>query len=173
MTPSTNDATNDASNDPTNDKGTRDPRRARPIGRILRFLLAGLLIATVAPHYLGASWQNNLKIVAAIGALTILYTAMHLIISKYALRLNRWLGALLAITPAVLFFVLGGGIGQMAALSYIGGSLFVDSFNGDSGCEVMALPGIFSGERTHLACILFTPLDWIEQKLTFKRKIFG
>ncbi len=159
--------------DTTNDTSTRDPRRARPIGRILRFLLAGFLIAMVAPHYLGASWQSNLKIVAAIGALTILYTAMHLIISQYVPRLNRWLGALLAITPAVLFFLLGGGIGQMGAISYIGGSLLIDSINGDSGCEVMALPGIFSGERTHLACIVFTPLDWIEEKLTFERQIFG
>lgn len=121
----------------------------------------------------GASWQSNLKIVAAIGALTVLYTAMHLLISKYVPRLNRWLGAVLAITPAVLFFLFGGGIGQVGAISYIGGSLFIDSINGDSGCEVMALPGIFSGERTHLACIVFTPLDWIEEKLTFKRQIFG
>jgi hypothetical protein len=83
------------------------------------------------------------------------------------------LGALLAITPAVLFFMLGGGIGQMGAISYIGGSLFIDSINGDSGCEVMALPGIFIGERTHLACIVFSPFDWIEEKLSFKRKIFG
>jgi len=165
MTQSTNDATNDTS--------TGDPRRARPIARILRFLMAGYLIATVAPHYLGASWQSNLKIVAAIGALTILYTAMHLIISKYVPRLNRWLGGLLAITPAVLFFMLGGGIGQMGAISYIGGSLFIDSINGHSGCEVMALPGIFIGERTTLACIVFSPLDWMEEKLSFKRKIFG
>lgn len=160
-------------NDATNDTTTGDPRRARPIGRILRFLLAGFMIATVVPHYLNASWQSNLKIVAAIGGLAILYTAMHLIISKYVPRLNRWLGALLAIAPAVLLFLLGGGIGQMGAISYIGGSLFIDSINGDSGCEVMALPGIFSGERTHLACIVFSPLDWIEAKLSFKRKIFG
>ncbi len=165
--------TNDAMNDTMNDTSTRDPRRARPFGRVLRFLMAVYMIAMVVPHYLAASWQSNLKIVAAIGALTILYTAMHLFISKYIPRLNRWLGALLAITPAVLFFVLGGGIGQMGALTYIGGSLFIDSINGDSGCEVMALPGILSGERTHLACIVFSPLDWIEEKLTFDRQIFG
>jgi len=160
-------------NDATNDTSKRDPRRARPIGRVLRFLMAGFLIAIVAPNYLASSWQFNLKIVAAIGALTILYTAMHLLMSKYVLRLNRWLGAVLAITPAVLFFVLGGVIGQIGAVSYIGGSLFIDSINGDSGCEVMALPGILSGERTHLACLVFTPLDWIEEKLTFKRQIYG
>jgi len=160
-------------NDTTNDTSTREPRRARPIGRVLRFLMAGFLIAMVAPHYLSASWQSNLKIVVAIGALLILYTALHLIISKYFPRLNRWLGALLAITPAVLCFLLGGGIGQMAAMTYIGGALFIDSINGDSGCEVMALPGIFSGERTHLVCILFTPFDWIEEKFAFERQIFG
>lgn len=167
------DTTNDSTNDATNDTSTRDPRRARPFGRVLRFLMAGFMIATVVPHYLAASWQSNLKIVAAIGALTILYTVMHLIISKSAPHLHRWLGAVLAITPAVLFFMLGGGIGQMGAITYIGGSLFIDSINGDSGCEVMALPAIFTGERTHLACILFSPLDWIEEKLSLDRQIFG
>ena len=140
-------------------------RRARPIGRILRFLLAGYLIAIVIPQYLGASWQTNLKIAAAIGGLLILYTAMHLVIAKYVPRLNRWLGAVLAVTPAVLLFLLGGGIGQMGALSYIGGSLFIDSLIGDIGCEVMAVPGIVCNERTHLACILFSPFDWLEEKL--------
>ena len=142
-----------------------ETRRARPIGRILRFLMAGYLIVTVAPHYLGASWQANLKIAAAVGGLVILYTGMHLIITKYVPSLNRWLGALLAITPAVLLFVLGGGIGQIGSMSYIGGSLFIDSLNGDCGCEVMAVPGIICSERTHLVCIAFTPLDWLEQKL--------
>jgi hypothetical protein len=157
----------------TNDTATRDPRRARPIGRILRFLLAGYLIATVTPHYLGASWQSNLKIAAAIGGLIVLYTAMHLIISKYVPRLNRWLGAFLAVIPAALLFFIGGGIGQMGALSYVGGSLLVDSFNGDSGCEVMAVPGILFNKRTHLACIVFSPFDWLEEKLSLERKVFG
>jgi len=148
-------------------------RRAGPIGRILRFLLAGFLFVTVFPHYLTASWQSNLKIAAAIGGLIILYTAMHLIIAKYVPRLNRWGGALLAITPAALLFLIGGGIGQMGALSYVGGSLFIDSLNGDVGCEVMAVPGILCNERTHLACILFSPLDWVEQKLFIERKVFG
>ncbi len=139
--------------------------RARPIGRILRFLMAGYLIVTVIPNYLGASWQSNFKIAAAIGGLIILYTGMHLLIAKYVPRLNRWLGAVLAIIPAALLFLLGGGIGQMGSLSYIGGSLFIDSLNGDSGCEVMAVPGIICNERTHLVCIAFSPLDWLEQKL--------
>ena len=42
---------------------------------------------------------------------------------------------------------------------------YIDSFNGDSGCEVMAVPGIICNERTHLVCIAFSPLDWLEQKV--------
>ena len=151
--------------DTISDAVISSPRRARPIGRILRFLVAGFLIITLAPYYLQAGWQANLKIVAAIVGLTVLYTGMHLIIAKYVPHLNRWLGAVLAVVPAALMFIIGGGIGQMGAVSYVGGSLFIDSLNGDCGCEVMAVPGMVCGERTHLACILFTPLDWIEKKL--------
>ena len=103
--------------------------------------MAGYLIVTVIPHFLGAGWQANLKIAAAIAGLIIFYTVMHLVIAKYVPHLNRWLGALLAIIPAALLFLLGGGIGQMGSLSYIGGSLFIDSLNGDSGCEVKTSPG--------------------------------
>ena len=139
--------------------------RARPIGRILRFLMAMYLVATAAPYILAASWQSNLKIAAAVGGLLVLYTGMHLLIANYVPHLNRWLGALLAVTPAALLFLLGGGIGQLGSLSYIGGSLFIDSLTGDSGCEVMAVPGIICKERTHLVCIAFSPLDWLEQKV--------
>jgi hypothetical protein len=141
-------------------------RRAGPVGRLLRLLLAGFLILTVAPHYLTASWQSNLKIAASIAGLLIFYTALHLVVSRYVPRLNRWLGALLAITPASILFLLGGGIGQMGALTYIGGSLFIDSLNADIGCEVMAIPGLLCSDRTHLACIVFSPFDWLEQKIT-------
>ena len=77
-----------------NDTAKQAPRRAGPIGRILRLLMAAFLIVTVAPHYLAASWQSNLKIAAAVGGLIVLYTGMHLIIGKYVPRLNSWLGAL-------------------------------------------------------------------------------
>ena len=156
-----------------NETGPAGASRARPIGRILRFLMAGYLLATVIPHYLTASLQSNLKIAAVIGGLLVLYTAMHLVIAKYVPRLNRWLGALLAIIPATLLFLLGGGIGQMGSLTYIGGSLLIDSFNGDGGCEVMAIPGMLLKKRTHLVCIAFSPFDYIEEKLFFERKIFG
>ena len=155
------------------DTRPQDSNRAGPIGRILRFGMAGFLTVIVTPYYLATSVQWNLKIAAAIGGLLILYTVMHLVISKYVPGLNRWLGAVLAVIPVMLVFLLGGGIGQMAAMSYVGGSLFLDSFNGDGGCEVMAVPGLFFGKRTHLVCIGFSPFDWLEEKLTLRLKAYG
>jgi len=151
----------------------QDSNRAGPIGRILRFAMAVFVTVIVTPYYLTTSLQSNLKIAAAIGGLVILYTVMHLVIGKYVPRLNRWLGAVLAVVPVILLFLFGGGIGQMGAMSYVGGSLFVDSLNGDGGCEVMAIPGLIFGKRTHLVCIAFSPFDWLEEKLTLRRKIYG
>ncbi len=159
--------------DMNKDTRPQDSNRAGPIGRILRFTMAVLLTAIVTPYYLATSSQSNLKIAAAIGGLLILYTVMHLVISKYVPGLNRWLGAVLAVVPVMLLFFFGGGIGQMGAMSYVGGSLFLDSFNGDGGCEVMAIPGLIFGKRTHLVCIAFSPFDWLEEKLTLGRKIYG
>jgi hypothetical protein len=73
----------------------------------------------------------------------------------------------------MLLFLIGGGIGQLGAMTYVGGSLFIDSLNGDGGCEVMAIPGFILGKRTHLVCIAFSPFDWLEEKLTLGRKIYG
>jgi hypothetical protein len=136
-------------------------------------MLAGFVTVIVTPYYLETSLQSNLKIAAAIGGLVILYAVMHLAIGKYVPRLNRWLGAVLAVVPVALLFLFGGGIGQMGALTYVGGSLFIDSLNGDGGCEVMAIPGLVFGKRTHLVCIAFSPFDWLEEKLLLRRKIFG
>jgi hypothetical protein len=37
-----------------------------------------------------------------------------------------------------------------------------------AGCELMALPGVFSRKRPQLACLIFSPLDRLERKLRNK-----
>ena len=49
-----------------NDTTEGDSNRARPIGRILRFIKAGFVTAVVTPYYLATSWQADLKLVAAL-----------------------------------------------------------------------------------------------------------
>ena len=140
--------------------------RSRPIGRILRFLMGGVLIALTVPNIVQAAFATNAMTAGVILALLAGYTVIHLAVWRFATDLNRWLGAVLALTPVALLYVFGGPIGQIASIGYIGGSLLIDSLNGDAGCEVMAVPGFLLKKRTHLACLVFSPLDWVETKLT-------
>lgn len=139
--------------------------KSKSIGRVLRFMLGGFMLATTVPQITAASWTSIAMVAGTIVALLVGYIVIHLAVWRFVPRLNRWLGALVAVTPAALVFELGGGIGQASVIVYIGGSLLIDSFNGDAGCEVMALPGILTGKRTHLACLVFSPLDWVEEKI--------
>ena len=70
-----------------------------------------------------------------------------------------------AVTPVFLVFGLGGPAGQLGSLLYIGVSLVLTAIRSDGGCEVMTIPGMLMGKRTHLVCIVFSPLDWIEDRL--------
>ena len=139
--------------------------KSRPIGRILRFLLGADLLVLAVPAIARVSLTTDLIIGGVILGLVAGYTAIHFSVRRFVPKLNRWLGAGLAVAPAGLLFVFGDVIGQISVAGYIGASLLIDSVNGDAGCEVMAVPGILLNERTHLACLLFSPLDWLENKL--------
>jgi hypothetical protein len=105
-------------------------------------------------------------------ALLLFYTLVHFVVSRYLPGLNRWIGAILAVTPVFLVWYFGQGGGPLfgqgeggtAAITYIGVCLLIDALRADSGCEVMALPGLIFGNRTHLACIVFSPVDALENR---------
>jgi hypothetical protein len=126
----------------------------------------------VLPVYFEAGWRYNLRSLSIVVALVVLYTLMHFIVSRFVPSLNRWLGAILAVAPVFLvwFFGQGGGPlfgqgeGGTGAITYIGVSLLIDALRADAGCEVMALPGLIFGNRTHLACIVFSPVDALENQ---------
>ncbi len=139
--------------------------KSRPIGRILRFLMGVFMLGLIVPQIPWGSWMTVGMIAGAFVALTAGYTAIHFAVRRFAPNINRWLGAVVAVLPVALLFVFGGAIGQIASVGYVGTSVLIDSINGDAGCEVMAIPGLLLKKRTHLACLLFTPLDWVENKL--------
>lgn len=139
--------------------------KTRPIGRILRFGMGALMLAGIVPQIPWGSWTSLGMIGGAVIALLAGYTAIHFAVWRFTPNINRWLGSVIAVAPVALLFVFGGGIGQIASVGYVGASLLIDSINGDAGCEVMAIPGILLNKRTHLACLVFSPLDWVESKL--------
>nr|NIM49147.1 hypothetical protein [Gemmatimonadales bacterium] len=78
----------------------------------------------------------------------------------------RWFGAVLAVAPVVLLFALGGALGRVASVAYIGSSLLLQAIRGDAGCEVMSIPAVLLRRRSHLLCLLFSPIDWVEKHLS-------
>ncbi len=147
-----------------------DGIKARPIGRVLRLMMGAALVIEAARHMVGGSTSLTLRVTGVVVGLLIFYALAHLFISKYLSSINRWAGAFIAVSPVIAVFVLGGGAGQLGSLLFVGVSLLVTAIRADGGCEVMTLPGIILGNRTHLVCIVFSPLDWVEEKLTGSRE---
>jgi hypothetical protein len=79
---------------------------------------------------------------------------------------NRWSGAAIAVTPVILLFVVGGPMVQAGVLIYVAVSLLFQVIRADGNCEVLAIPSALVKPPTHLAGILFAPIDLIEKHLT-------
>ena len=142
-----------------------EERNTRVVGRVLR-LLMGLGMSGLAVHYLlPGSFALFASTAGVVVGETIGYCALHLVISKYFARVNATAGAFIAVTPVVLVFVFGGAVGQLGTLLYIGISLVLTAIRSEGGCEVMTIPGMLLGNRTHLVCIVFCPVDWAEKRL--------
>lgn len=138
--------------------------RSRPVGRILRFVLGALLVGLLYPSVISASSDVLTWAAAVVVGLIAFYTLIHLLVMKYLPNINKYVGTILALSPAVAVLLLSGAPGEIAVTGYIGGSLILDALTADLGCEVMALPGLFFQKRTHLSCIVFSPIDWLENK---------
>jgi hypothetical protein len=142
-----------------------------PIGRSLRLLIGVCVMIVALPVYFKAGWAYNLRSLGIVVALAVFYTVMHIVVSRYAPNFNRCLGAVLAVAPVFLVWLLGQGGGPLfgqgeggtGAITYIGVSLLIDFIRADSGCEVMAIPGLLLRNRTHLACIALSPVDALEE----------
>ncbi len=140
-------------------------RTARIVGRTLRLVLGIALVWMTYAVMRTEDAAFNLRVVAAVAGLTAFYTVMHFVISKYVSGLNPWFGAFLAVGPVILVYVLGGPVGRVASVAYIGVSLLLQGIRSDGGCEVMSIPAILFGKRTHLVCIVFSPIDWVEERI--------
>jgi hypothetical protein len=108
----------------------------------------------------------NLQVAGIVLGLFVFYALVHLAISKFVPSINAWLGAVLAVAPIFFVYALVGPAGRLGSLLFVGISLVATAIRSDGGCEVMTLPGMLMGKKTHLVCIVFSPLDWIEDKFT-------
>ena len=137
-----------------------------PIGRILRFALGIFFITEIIPVYIAVDSEGIfIRLSWALG-LILFYFILHYIILNFALKINSLNGAILAFAPFLAVFAFGYGVpAATGALTFLAVSLIIAAIRSDSGCEVMSIPSAFTGKHTHLCCLLFSPIDWLENKL--------
>lgn len=151
-------------------------RRAPPVGRVLRVLLGVGLIAYVLPVYFQVPRRIVVESLLVMLGLIGVYSLILAVLSRRIALSNQWLAAVAASGMLVVLYVLGGsrlpivggGRGQLAAATFLGISLVVAGLRAVPACELMAIPGLFFGNRTDLPCLIFSPLDKLEHKLRRK-----
>ena len=160
---------------------SQQPRRAPPVGRALRILLGLVLLVYVAPVYFQVPLRVSVGSLLLMLGLTGVYSLIHIIVSRRIVAFGPCFGAVVANGLLVALYVasgsglpiLGHGKGQLAAVTFFGASLVVAGVRAVPGCEVMAIPSIFFGKNTELACLIFSPLDRLECKLRSKRDAYA
>jgi predicted acyltransferase len=136
------------------------------IGRTLRLMLGLLLGWMLFTVLRSESPAFGLRVLGIFAGITLCYTLVHLAIGRSGSRLHAWLGSTLMLLPFVVLFAAGGPSAQLAAIGFSAISLVVQTIRADAGCMLMALPALLSRRPSHLAGIVFAPIDLIERNLT-------
>ncbi len=136
------------------------------IGRTLRFMISILFGWMAFTTMRLENTSFNLRILAVSIAIATLYAVLHIVLGSRGTTVNRWSGAVVAVAPVILLFVLGGPLVQAAVLIYVGVSLLLQTVRADGNCEVLAIQSAVIKPPTHLAGILFAPIDLVERHLS-------
>lgn len=145
--------------------------QTRPAGRVGRLLVGALLLLWAGSA--GAPWAVYAPAIGIALGLLAFYVLVHAWLRRRPGTINPWLGALLANGVGIVVFlaglpggpIFGQGEGALGVLLYAGASLLVAAWRADPGCEVMSLPAAMVGGHTELACLVFSPLDFVEARL--------
>ncbi|MDE3005753.1 MAG: hypothetical protein OXU33_05570 [Gemmatimonadota bacterium] len=143
--------------------------QAGPVGRVLRLLTGVALVIEGGRHLIGTSTPLVAMTVGVVIGEIAFYAVMHVLISRFLRRVNPWMGALLAVAPVAAVFLMSDAPGRLGTLLFVGISLLFSAARAEGGCEVMTLPGMIFGSRTHLCCIAFSPIDWAEARIAKRR----
>jgi len=149
---------------------TDNIERARPFGRVLRLLFGILVFVLVIEYYFIAPANVLLQTLLVTIGLVVFYIVLDMVINQYISSINPVIGAILANAPVLLMWLFGKGGIQLGVPTYLGIALIVTGLRADAGCEVMSVPGLIFKRHTHLACIFFSPIDWLEGKLAKKNQ---
>ena len=155
----------------------QQPRNAPPVGRVLRILLGLVLMVYVTPVYFQVPLRISMRVLLLMLGLVGVYSLIHIVVSRRLILFGPCFGSVVVLGLLVALCVasvpgspiLGRGVGELAAVTFLGVSLVVAGVRAAPGCELMAIPGLLFGKHTELACLIFSPLDKLERKLRSKR----
>ncbi len=156
------------------DRGTGRRRDMRPIGvigTVARSIVGLVLVGSVvygqlSSHFTPAAWALGL-----IG-----FPALALAWHGWRIRRNPApfhdaspLSFLLSIAlPLALYltwwYAPAFSITSDATLLFVGGSMVLAALRADAGCELLALSNCLLRRNDQLACAVFTPIDFLEQR---------
>ena len=156
----------------------QQPRQAPPVGRALRILLGLALMVYVAPVYFQVPVLSVRVLLLMLGLVGV-YSFIQIVISRSIFAFDPCLGAVVAAAFLVALYVggatglpiIGHGVGELAAVTFLSVSLLVAGVRATPGCEVMAIPSLLFGKPTELGCLIFSLLDRLERKLRTKRGV--
>lgn len=141
----------------------------RLIGRTLRLLLGAILVVSLIPGNPGIITQP-FGVLANLILVVIFYVAFTFLLGQKLLpRINPWLGAVIMDLPLLLlFFPQVPNLLKFGIVLFFGLSLIVAGLVKYGGCEVTLIASLILRKRYNVACIVFSPIDWLELKLSEK-----
>lgn len=142
------------------------PNKAGPVGRILRFLAGAWLLFVVIRYFDASGFVSGAAPFGVALGLVIFNTGVSYTITTHISSLNPCLGALVAWAPPVVLYGVGGTFIKLGVLLFASASLLLAGMRGDPGCEVMSIPALILRRHLHLPCFIFSPVDWLERRLT-------
>jgi len=130
------------------------------------------LFPGVVVSFLGNTYSSSYVSVSLALGSTLAFFAFYLLLHRasttFLRDINMWLGAAIANLPPLAVFVIAPSFGlgflQIAVFTYVGLAMLMAGWRKDSGCEVMSPANAAFGKTTHFACIIFSPIDWAEEK---------
>ena len=138
----------------------------RAFGRALRLILGIALTIEGARHLIDSSPGLPAWTAGVVVGEIVIYALIHLVMSRFFGVVHHCVSCFVAVTPVALVFAFGGPAGSLGSCIFIGVSLVLTGIRAEGGCEVMTIPGMLLGKRTHLGCVVFSPIDWVETQVT-------
>ncbi len=142
---------------------------ARIVGRVLRVLFGILLAVGFTAANPDIVISEPAALIASLAGVIIFYILYTILMGNRVLtRVNPWVGALIMDWPLLVIWIVV--IGHLpgippplilAVFLYFGISLIISGVVKYGGCEIVTIPGLVLRKRYNVACIMFSPIDWL------------